>query len=285
MIATLLIGEPKSGKTRSLETLPGGTVLFAFDKGGWKSLDSAYDNPTVVANKIPRKRLKKLKFPPKDDPTLRGWLATGDVLAKDEILVVEYVSSDLISIDQYVKADSSMFINFGRDVNELWNRRQECIDKGIWHVSIDSLTTFKNAIIEFMKVMSGNRMLTLPNWGWAIDKMIEVFDSIRGTDFDFILICHIQSEKDEVTGKIISAPLVFGKGLPKEVLIRFDDNFMASTDRGQMGQEYFWVPVPIDFLVGVGTRNFDDLPGRIEPNFGKLYGARLIHGETKKEAK
>lgn len=37
-VNVILIGESKSGKTVSLETLPRGTVLFSFDKGGWKSL-------------------------------------------------------------------------------------------------------------------------------------------------------------------------------------------------------------------------------------------------------
>ena len=34
----LLIGDVGTGKTVSIETLPGGTVLFNFDPGGWRSL-------------------------------------------------------------------------------------------------------------------------------------------------------------------------------------------------------------------------------------------------------
>jgi hypothetical protein len=34
----LLIGDIGTGKTVSIETLPGGTILFNFDPGGWRSL-------------------------------------------------------------------------------------------------------------------------------------------------------------------------------------------------------------------------------------------------------
>ena len=268
MISTLLIGNPKTGKTRSIQTLPGGTVIFSFDRGGWRTLD-----PT---NYPTGKRIKKLKFPPKGNPTLRGWLATGDTLTSDEILVVEYVTTDLISINQYIKADADRFINMGQDFNDLWTKKDQYRDHGICHTVLDSLTTFQDVIREFIMVLSGHVTMSMPDWGLAIDKVIEVVDSAQGTGFDFIMTCHIQADKDEYTGKIVEMPLIFGKQLPNKLLIRFDDIIMAGSERGTKGQEFFWCPVPIGLLQGIGTRSFDDLPMRVEPNFAKLYGQKLV---------
>ena len=274
MITTLLIGEPKTGKTRSLETLPGGTVLFSFDRGGWHALDQRYDIPGAPG----RKRLKKVVFPPASKPTFKSWLDTDARLRRDEILVVEYSIADAIGFNQWTGASTELFLNFANDFNELWYKKDTCLERGIWHAALDSLTTFKEAVFEFIIASNARVLSTQQDWGQAIKKIMEVIDSAKGTEFDFILTCHIQSEKDEITGRIRELPLVYGKGLPKEILTRFDDIFMAGSERGPQGMNYFWATAPEGLLMGVGTRTFDNLPRRVEPNFGKLYGERLIHG-------
>ena len=267
-ISVLLIGEPKTGKTRTLETLPGGTVLFSFDRGGWHTLDASYDPPNAKA----RKRLKRLQFA----KTFKEWVSDPNTkLAEDEILILEYNISDPIGLQQYVRSDTTLFLAFANDFNELWYKRAICESKGICAVCVDSLTTLKNPVLEFVMAINARVIATMQDWGQAISKVLEVIDSAKGAGFDFILTCHIQAEKDELTGRVKELPLIYGKGLPKEILTRFDDIFLMVSERGPSGMTYSWATVPEGLLSGVGTRSFDDLPGRIEPNFTKLYGPRL----------
>src|SRR5208282_362396 len=275
VIATLLIGESFTGKTRSLETLPGGTVLFSFDKGGYQSLDSSFTPPIMAGGKVPRKRLKKLKFPSISEPSFMGWLKSNDKLEKDEILVIEYIEASLISLNQYTASSTKLFISFANDFNQLITQEALCKSKGIWHIALDSLSSFKDNIIKAILGFSNHVILSQPDWGLGIAKIKEVIDTARGTQFDFIMTCHIQAEKDEVTGRLKEIPLVFGKGLPKEILQRFDDVLVTRSEKGPSGMEYYWSPIPIDLLIGIGTRCFDDLPAKIPQNFMALYGERL----------
>ena len=260
MSTTLLIGESKSGKTKALETLPRGLVDFSFDRNGWQSIKK---KKVVVVH------------------SLVEWLKTDDVLAPDQCLVVDYAVSDPIELHQYTRSESSHFMNFGMDANALWLQTDRCKAKGICHVCIDSLTSLQSPIGEFIRAMNSRVIATQQDWGQIVGKIDEVIQSMVGLPFDFILIAHIQAEKDEVTGRIKEVPLVYGKQLPNQIMAKFDDIFLTVSERGPQGMKYEWATAPEGLLKIIGTRSFDNLPSRIPPDFAKLYGDRLYKGEVK----
>lgn len=260
-VNTLIFGKTKCGKTRSLDTLPSGVLDFSFDVGGWKSLGRGKKKVIVVRS-------------------FKEWLddEKKPTLGKDEILVVDYATVGMIKAAQYTNADTTLIMNFINDHNLLWSRQEECVGRGIRHVVIDSLTSFQQPVLEFILALNGRLITVQQDWGQAIAKVNEILQSGVATPFDYILIAHTHIEKDELTGKIEEGLLIYGKTLPNVILAKFDDIFYATIENTPTGQKYLWGTMPEGFLKGVGTRNFDGLPSKIEPNFEKFYKDKLFNG-------
>jgi hypothetical protein len=261
-INVLLIGETKTGKTAALETLPFGVVDFSFDIGGWHTLG---------------RRGKKVVTGFK---TLREWIASPDkpILKEDEVLVIDYSVMDLVGSSQATRVDATLVTQFITDINSLWSAKDECVARGVRHLSADSLTSLQRPIIEAIMAWNARVIATMQDWGQAINKIDEIVQSCVALPFDFVMTCHIQAEKDEVTGKVKEVPLVYGKQLPNMLLAKFDDIFLSVRERTPEGVKFYWGTSPEGLLHCIGTRNFDNLPIRIEPNFAKLYGERLFKG-------
>jgi hypothetical protein len=265
-VNVLLIGETKTGKTVALETLPSGVVDFSFDIGGWHSLG--------------RRGLKKVKVVSR----LKDWVESDDYLQSDEILVVDYAVADIVEQSQHTATSPTLITNFIVDFNLLWHRQTECVEKGICHIAIDSLTSFQRPILEYVMALNARVIAVQQDWGQAINKVDEIIQSAVALPFDFVLTTHIQAEKDEVTGKVKELPLIYGKQLPNLILAKFDDIFLTLKERTPAGLSFWWGTTPEGLLQCVGTRSFDNLPVRVKPDFKALYGDKLFvgrKGETK----
>jgi hypothetical protein len=260
-INVMLIGETKTGHTVAIETLPFGTVDFSFDIGGYHSLGRR--GKKVIVSK-----------------SLKEWLDNPEkpTLKESEILVINYAVADIVELAQYTKFDATLLTNFINDHNLLWHRQKECIERGIRHVAIDSLTSLQKPVMEYVMAINCRVLTTMQDWGQAINKVDEIVQSSVALPFDFIMTCHIQAEKDEMSGRIREIPLIYGKQLPNMLLAKFDDIFLTIKERTPAGLQFWWGSTPEGLLQCIGTRNFDNLPVRVEPNFKKLYGERLYKG-------
>ncbi len=279
----LLIGPPGSGKTVALETLPGGTVDFNFDPGGWKSLDrpqlSQQERELILSGKKKGRIPKKLKFA----KTLRAWLSVKEnKLEKDEILIIDYEPKiHQVKLGLTPAYSTEIFMESGADLNSLETPLAE--GRGICHVCADSLTWWQWVILESMVVFRGSTKSGYMGtdqdvYGKAIEKMKEVIDVCCHLPFDFIYTAHIQTDKDDIIGRIKEEIAIYGKKLPELVASMTDDIFVASADTSVDPSIYNWGAHPVDFLKAVRTRGFDNLPRKFEANFSKLYGSRLMGG-------
>jgi hypothetical protein len=278
----LLIGPPGSGKTVALETLPGGTVDFNFDPGGWKSLDrpllSPEEKELIISGKKRGRIPKKLKFA----KTLREWLAVKENhLERDEILIIDYEQKvSQIKLGMMPAYSNDLFLQSSTDINEL--EKPICQKRGIWHIAVDSLTWWQWVILESTVTFRGPTKTGYVGtdediYGKAIEKMKEVIDVCCHLPFDFIYTAHIQSDKDAILGRIKEEIAIYGKKLPELIASMTDDIFVTYQDTSVDPPTYNWGAHPVDFLKAVRTRSFDNLPRRFEANFTKLYGDRLIH--------
>lgn len=220
-----------------------------------------------------------------------------------EIIVVDYAVSDPIALGQYTEFNATLLTNFIQDFNLLWNKQQECIERGILHICKDSLTSFQKPALEYVKAMNARVVTVVQDWGQAIDKIDEVVQSGVALPFDFIMTAHTQVEKDEMSGRVKEGLLIYGKALPSVLLAKFDDIFLSLAQRSPSGMSYSWgtnrsgplqVWMPKGMESGsppaqmwpyegvpVGTRNFTNLPPRIAQNFEKLYGEMLFNGKNR----
>ena len=273
----MLIGKTKTGKTGSLETLPGGTVDYSFDSGGWRCLteypqdaqQGVWAKPSTAKHGRRRKWVKVI-------PKFAEWFKGEEILQPDQILVVDYVVKAPIEDTQYTHVNSELVMTYIRDVNLLWDF-DKARAKGICHFATDSLTSMQRPVVEYILAMQGRVTTSIGDYGLAINKMDEIVASCVSLPFDFIFICHTQMEKDEKTGTIEEVPLIYGKQLPNQLLARFDEIFITLNQPSPSGVGFFWCPAPEGFMRSAGTRNFDvnSLPSRLEPNFRKLYGEKL----------
>jgi len=299
-INDLIVGESKSGKTKSFETLPRGVLIFSFDIGGWHALARTTDK-REVGKEEESVWLTETGRPLTVIKSFKNWMEqNGRALLPKEMLVVDYTVSDPIALGQYTQFDAALMTSFIYDHNQLWGKQKECIERGICHVCIDSLTSMQRPVLEYIKAMNVRLITVVQDWGQAIDKVDEIVQSSVALPFDFIMSAHTQVEKDELSGRVRENLLIFGKSLPNVLLAKFDDIFLSIVQRSTTGMSYVWgtnrsgplqvyIPKGMDKDspqgqmwqydgIPIGTRNFTNLPPRIEQNFEKLYGERLFNG-------
>jgi len=272
----VLISEPGAGKTTSLETLPGGTVDFNTDPGGWKSLERE-GAALQEALKVGRKPKKLIHA-----PNLREWLKDpNNKLQPDNILIIDYsIYAIPMNVAMLTNYDSKVYFDLGQDINALEKVGKE---RGICHFAIDSLTGLQWYVLHGMVNLAGHtaKGTSMYSYGLAIEKMREIIDTCCHLPFDFILTTHVESEKDEIIGKIQETILLYGRKLPGIILSMIDDIYYCSMSTISGKKEYFFETQPQMFLRIIRQRSFDNLPIKLKPNFAELYKGQLFCGESK----
>jgi hypothetical protein len=230
---------------------------------------------------------------------LKVWMEkSGRKLLPRERLIVDYAHADPVALGQFTATSTAQLTAFIYDFNQLWET-EKCIEKGVCHVALDSLTSFQRPVLEYVVAMNARTILVVQDWGQAISKIDEIVSSAVSLPFDFIMTAHTQTEKDEFHGTVKESLLIYGKNLPSVLLAKFDDIYLSLAERTSTGVSYKWgtnrsgpltvyIPKgmekespPAQMMpytgVPVGTRNFSNLPPRIEQNFETLYKDKLFH--------
>jgi hypothetical protein len=295
----LVVGESKTGKTASLDTLPRGLVDFSWDIGGWRPFARQPNRKRDLHSCEQEAWVTDRGNPVTVIGSFYEWLEKAQrPLLPSERLVVNYAEADPITMGQYTGGNATIMTRFFNDFNCLWNQQQKCQEVGVCHISIDSLTSMQRPMLEYIMAMNARVVRAVQHWGQAIDKIDEVIQSGVALPFDFILTAHTQVEKDELSGRVREGLLIYGKTLPSVLLAKFDDIFLSVAERSPGGMSYRWGtnrsgPLQVYLPKGmekdapsaqmwpyegvpVGTRNFSNLPPRIEQDYTKLYGERLF---------
>lgn len=246
------IGRPKTGKTYSLNTLPGRTVLLSSDVGGWHAIRS---EKTFVAP---------------------GSLAATPDLAT--FVVVDYTqhfNSIADSMDRIPRAtkERQAYASLIKDANNLLTRTD------VDNVAMDSLTGFSEMILgAALAINMSQKPNLMRDYGAAINKVFEIVSVLCGGPFNFVLTSHIRVDKDEDTGKLQEAPLIYGRDLPDKLTSLFDTVFKTGSANGV----YWWETKPQPLLQCIGSRLYDGLPARIAQDFGGFFSGQ--HTEVKSAA-
>jgi hypothetical protein len=94
----------------------------------------------------------------------------------------------------------------------------------------------------------------------------EIIQSLVSMNKLFILMCHVSTDKDELTGRVKEQPLVYGKRLPDELLALFSNVFRTGHKLGK----YLWYTRPQPLFQSIGSRLYDNMPEIIEQDFDAL---------------
>jgi hypothetical protein len=251
---TLLIGPPISGKTTSLATLRkvckrnGSIYLFDFDH--------------------------------KCQPLIRAAAADGWL---DRLIVHRYgadTGNRVVATEHRPQA-STEFLTFLND----FNRFYDWIDPttGDWKTTlgtmlpeviiIDSLTSFQDAVLEFVLSRLGHnlgdpRTDSRADYGKAMGKILETIRSLKTLPCHTVVIAHETFDKDELTGEIRMEPNVFGKKLAPTLAAEFNLVLYSTTRPTPTGEiEYVWQTQPGGFIKSVGSTYATALPKFVPQDF------------------
>lgn len=107
---------------------------------------------------------------------------------------------------------------------------------------LDSATTWAQAALNVILAKAG-RTGGIPQQNDWYPQMVLIENSLRRImqlPCDVVFICHDDVLKDEITGKVMRAPLLTGKA-KKRIPLLFGEIFYAHTTRSSKGTEYKWL--------------------------------------------
>lgn len=133
------------------------------------------------------------------------------------------------------------YIEFEEDFSEILDGRRSPKT-----VVFDSLTNLEKIFMNYiMAVNSGQgRVMGAPNqgdYGVFVRKFEELLNyMLLPASFGINIICtaHIQTKKDEITGRVIHEPALIGKSMPSAIGAYFDEVYVASTRSSKTGVQY-----------------------------------------------
>lgn len=244
-----IVGPPKTGKTRSLDTLVGTTVVFSSDPGGYEALRRPFKLVTPGSGRLCQE------------------------LEGADCVVVDYcqLQKDLsLAMTREARAPygQTAWAAFVPDINSALT----CAH--CQNIVIDGLTGMSDMILNAVIVMNRatNKGNLQANYGDAIEKVKEVVNICAGSKKNFVLLCHTTLEKDELSGRLVERPLVYGRKLPDELLAMFSTIFRTDVKTGPNNSpDYGWLTNPTGLLETVGSRSKDGLPSRIAQDFKILF--------------
>jgi AAA domain len=237
----LIMGDWKTGKTTFSATGRGPVLYHGFDPGGWKSL--------------------------------REHVESGKVIVKD---FSEQLKDPAAGYEEWAK--------------EFWRLKDSGFFDYIGTYVIDSLTTFSETAMAYImkkdnRPVSNAQGLTLNvpqiqdymKQALLLKEMVKLCTSLP---CDFILIAHISTDKDEVTGRIISTPMVSGK-FRQHLPLLFDEVYVSQAKTNAQGQTTFSLLTKPDGIYTAGSRL--SAKGQLqkveEPNIKKILAKAGLKSE------
>lgn len=246
MFTMLNLGESHVGKTQSLSTLPGRSILFNFEPP---------DNLTSL--RVPyQEELRLVEFWKRQQPI-------------EKVLVIQYTGVpkevSLLALPDPSKTKITAFIE---DLNTMGKHLDE-----VDNLILETLAPFGDEVLDFVVASNGRKDTQIQDYKIAKYKIQAIFGSMMGNGKNVIVTGHLQSERDEITGRGKVSPNIWGRDLPASIPKMFGEVFQSViTSDGKGGIKYQWQTKPDagGFLQFLGSRKFDDLPRHIDQDFAYL---------------
>lgn len=147
---------------------------------------------------------------------------------------------------------------------------QECTLEGTKFATVvlDSYTSTEEHLKRLLMSANGVATISQPLWGTVLTNYENLNASLLGLKANVIMICHEQPNKDELTGKIVYAPLISGQ-MKNKIGKDFEEVYYLEK-KVQSGSATYEMLTIGDSMKACRTSR--ELGARVEPNFEKIYG-------------
>jgi len=146
-------------------------------------------------------------------------------------------------------------------------------------VVFDSATTLGDIILKHILLASKKRpgqIATFDDWESQKNVLLSIFHQAFAWPCHVVIICHEQTEKDDLLGSIHVLPMLTGN-LRHKLPIHFDEVWHLMIDKNEEGKKEFWVETAGDQkLLGCGSRL--GLTETIEADFDAIMEVFLEKG-------
>jgi hypothetical protein len=247
MFTMLNVGESHMGKTRAISTLLGRTVLFNFEPP---------DNVSSLI--VPYAEMKRLTD---------YWSLAKPI---EGILVVQYgLISPKLTLGAKAAPTKDRMQAFIEDVLSMEKHLGE-----FDNIAVETLAPMTEAALDFIVASNGRTETQIQDYGVAFDKVEAIIGTLMSFGKNVIATAHLESMKDEKTGRVRTLPLVIGKKLGPKMPKLFSEIFASEVTGTADKPKYVWntKPEPGGFLTFLGSRKdkYSKLPKFIEPDYGYL---------------
>lgn len=226
---SLLIGAPGSGKTSALATLlkAGLEVFVAFTEQGVGNLKKA-----LKLHKCTEEELSRLHWtyvqPSKTSFKVLGAAAKGILNATEFGKMATGSRKDYDQFHQLLGVCADFVDQNGESfgsVDDFDASKVFCID------GLSGLNDMCMGLVAGAKPVK-----TLQDWGVAIDQLDKFIKTCCNMTASFVLLSHMEQEKDEVTGRMIVTASALGRKLGSTLGRHFQDVILSE----QKGEKFVW---------------------------------------------
>lgn len=177
--------------------------------------------------------------------------------------------------------DNGMLSQRGRDVEfdtydsyqefemKFAELERECVYDTI---VLDSITTMQEYLMD--KILAANRraMPTMNEWNVAIASLKDLFMRMTKIAKHTVVIAHEQVLQDEITGEMLVRPVIFGKKLPPQLPLFFDEMYRTQVSRTKDAKPSYDVLTASDIKYTAKTRL-----GCLEPVFSWSRDGKMLN--------
>jgi len=130
-------------------------------------------------------------------------------------------------------------------------------------VVLDSVTTMQEYKMDRILQLSGKKTATQYEWMLLINDLRDLFMRLTKLSKNVVVIAHEQMVQDGITGEIMVMPVIYGKKLPAQLPLWFDEVYHFGATKDKEGYPlYYFDTVAQDKYMGKSRLNV--LPPRIE---------------------
>lgn len=100
---------------------------------------------------------------------------------------------------------------------------------------LDSVTTMQEYRLEYLTSMSGKPRPTQYEWGMLVIDLRNFMVRLTRLKGHVVVIAHEMMLQNELTGELLVEPVIYGKKLPAQMPLWFDEVYRAQTARTKEG--------------------------------------------------